>query len=243
MTDATAEFTGYAYAVTIEARKSLEQLPADLQAKVGDVIDDLASNPDAYPLRMQSMGQGRSGELILYKHTDFPLEVTCEIDRTNRNISFIHFAAPIFELKRVFVSYSHEDTKWLERLREFLKPLEEQGLINTWDDKKILMGADWRSEIEKSLQSASMAIFLVTQSFLTSDFIKHEELPPLLEKAKQQGVKIMWIAVGFSTVEDSVLARFQAANDPAKPLEMLAKPQRNKALLEIYKKIKAEATA
>jgi TIR domain len=239
MPEPTAEFAGYSYVYEDKARTMLEQLPVDLQPKVRDLIDDLADNPDAYPARVQSIGQSPNGELVLYTHPDFPLEITYAIDRQNRKISFMHFACRLVELKQVFVSYCHNDVKWLERLKEFLKPLENQGLLRVWDDTKIQTGAAWQSEIEKSLKSAKMAVFLVTQDFLNSDFIQHQEMPPLLERAAREGVKIYWIAVGSCTVEDSVLYQFEAANDPKKPLEMLPKAKRNQVMVDIYKKIKA----
>jgi hypothetical protein len=166
-----------------------------------------------------------------------------EIDMQNRKIYFMHFAAPIVELSRVFVSYSHIDEPWLQRLRKFLKPLEDQGLIHIWDDTKILVGSDWRSEIEKSLKSAKMAVFLVTQDFLNSQFIQTQEIPSLLERAEQEGVKIVWIAVKSSTVQASILARFQAANDPMQPLVTLTDVQLDQVLSQIYEKIKAAVAA
>jgi TIR domain len=237
MPDMPVECTEYAYAYTPEARKLRDQLPAELLPKLLNVIDDLASNPDAYPLRLQSLGKDESGELIKYINPDLPVEITYQIDRTNHKIRFIHFANRIVVLKRVFVSYSHDDDKWLAELKKFLKPLVDRGLLNTWDDKKILAGSDWQIEIEKALQSASMAIFLVSQSFLASDFIAHQELPPLLEKAKSQGLTIIWIAVSASTVRDSVLSQFQAANDPENPLDAIPKPERNKVLVKIYDQV------
>jgi TIR domain len=237
MPDTPVESTEYAYAYTPEARKLRDQLPAELLPKLLNVIDDLASNPDAYPLRVQSIGEDEGGELIKYIHADLPVEITYQIDRTNHKIRFIHFANRIVVLKRVFVSYSHDDDRWLAELKKFLKPLVDRGLLNTWDDKKILAGSDWQSEIEKALQSASMAIFLVSQSFLASDFIAHQELPPLLEKAKNQGLTIIWIAVSASTVRDSVLSQFQAANDPENPLDAIPKPERNKVLVKIYDQV------
>ena len=34
----------------------------------------------------------------------------------------------------IFVSYSHRDRKWLERLQVHLKPLVRAGNIDLWDD-------------------------------------------------------------------------------------------------------------
>jgi hypothetical protein len=232
---------GYAWSFSPEAGKVRKELSRELLLKLLDVVDDLARNPDAYPERARSLGT--RGDMFLYVHPEPPFEITYEIDRANRKIYFVHFAARIVELKRVFVSYSHEDLKWLERLRKFLIPLENQGLIRIWDDSKIQVGSDWQAEIGKALESAKAAVFLVTQDFLNSPFIQAREIPPLLEKAHQEGVKIIWVAVKSCTVKDSVIFKFQAANDPERPLEMLDEPQRNKVFTEIYEKIKAALAA
>ena len=94
-------------------------------------------------------------------------------------------------------------------------------------------------EIEKSLRSARMAVFLVTQDFLNSQFIQAQEVPMLLKRADSEGVRIVWIAVKASTVMDHFLSQYQAANDPKVPLEALTEAQLNQALIDIYSKIKA----
>lgn len=40
----------------------------------------------------------------------------------------------------VFISYSHEDVVWLERLRVHLTPLVRENKIEIWDDTKITPG-------------------------------------------------------------------------------------------------------
>jgi hypothetical protein len=40
------------------------------------------------------------------------------------------------ERTKVFISYSHQDKPWLERLRVHLKPLERDLDIDIWDDSK-----------------------------------------------------------------------------------------------------------
>ena len=47
----------------------------------------------------------------------------------------------------LFISYSHKDARWLARLRVHLKPAEERGNIDLWDDTKICPGHDWIQEI------------------------------------------------------------------------------------------------
>jgi hypothetical protein len=121
------------------------------------------------------------------------------------------------------VSYSHLDTDCLNRLLVHLKPLEREGLIDCWSDKKIRTGDKWRVQIDENLAGAAVAILLVSADFLASDFIVNNELPPLLMKAEANGIRIVPLILkpcGFH--RDKVLQSFQAANDPGQPLLGLA---------------------
>jgi hypothetical protein len=40
----------------------------------------------------------------------------------------------------VFISYSHHDAAWLDRLHVMLKPLTRSGALDVWDDTKISPG-------------------------------------------------------------------------------------------------------
>jgi hypothetical protein len=122
------------------------------------------------------------------------------------------------ERNQVFISYSHKDKKWLERLQTHLGPLARAGL-KFWDDTKIKPGAVWREEIKRALDSAKAAVLLVSADFLASDFIDKNELPPLLDAAEKEGAKILSIIVSpcrFSETES--LSRFQSMNPPSYPL-------------------------
>jgi hypothetical protein len=139
----------------------------------------------------------------------------------------------------VFISYSHEDVVWLERLRVHLTPLVRENKIEIWDDTKITPGAKWHEEIKKALAHAKVAVLLVSADFLASDFIATDELPPLLLAAEDEGATILPLILspsGFLTTES--LAQFKAINDPERPLIDLSKGEQERILVKLTEAIR-----
>jgi internalin A len=100
---------------------------------------------------------------------------------------------------RIFISYSHKDQRWLEKLEAHLKPLVAGGKLAAWADTSLVPGAKWKQEIAKTIQWANIAILLVTPDFLASDFIAQNELPPLLKAAEQNNLTSRRVGSGPAT--------------------------------------------
>lgn len=132
---------------------------------------------------------------------------------------------------KIFVSYSHAEAEWLKRLQVHLKPLERAGIIAWWDDTQILPGMVWRDEIEKALATAHIGVLLVSADFVASDFIANHELPDLLAAAQDRGLTILSLIVGPSRFKRMPeLSRFQAVNDPDRPLIGLSEAEQETIL-------------
>ncbi|MBU1743975.1 MAG: toll/interleukin-1 receptor domain-containing protein [Proteobacteria bacterium] len=126
----------------------------------------------------------------------------------------------------VFISYSHSDRDYLDRLLVHLKPLEREGLIDLWVDARLRAGDRWKKEIEKALLRATVAVLLVSADFLASDFITDNELPPILRNAEEQGTRIIPLIVKpCRFTRDKNLRHFQAINDPSESLIQLSSGQ------------------
>lgn len=142
------------------------------------------------------------------------------------------------ERTKVFISYSHRDEAWLERLRVHLRPLERAKRVEYWCDKNIDAGARWREEIAQALVSTKVAVLLMSADFIASDFIASEELPSLLDAAEKEGAVILPLIVNHSRFNDiPSLSQFQAVNDPSKPLAGLDESERERVLVKLTEAI------
>jgi hypothetical protein len=138
---------------------------------------------------------------------------------------------------QVFISYSHEDTKWREDLEKNLKPYLRGGSIVSWSDQQIAPGSKWFAEIKSALTDAKVAVLLVTPDFLASDFIHEHELGPLLKEADQGGVKILWVLVRDCAYRRTPLQNYQAILSLDTPLAAMTKAKRDQAWVTICEKI------
>lgn len=141
---------------------------------------------------------------------------------------------------RVFISYSHEDVRYLKRLRVHLRPLERNHVIEVWDDTRISPGTEWRKAISDALSSAKVGILLISADFLASDFIVNNELPPLLNAASSGGTTILSVILSPSRFQlMPELSRYQAVNSPNRPLSKLPVAEKEAVWVKVADAVEA----
>jgi TIR domain len=145
---------------------------------------------------------------------------------------------PTHQRNSVFISYSRSDKKYLDELQTHLAYYERAGTITYWDDTKIRAGDRWRDVLDKALQSAKIAIFLVSADFFASDFIAKEEMPPLLAAAKRGELTVLSVILSACSFNDSDLSKFQATNLPSSPLNQMPRGKRAIVWHKVIKDIK-----
>ena len=138
----------------------------------------------------------------------------------------------------IFVSYSHADRDWLDRLRTHLAPYVRGEGLDLWDDTKITPGSNWAVEIDEALGKARVAVLLVSPDFLASEFVARVELPAILRRAGTD-LTVVWIPIRASAYDATPLGDFQAACDPHRPLATLPRAKQDEAMVAISKHIVA----
>jgi hypothetical protein len=152
---------------------------------------------------------------------------------------------------KIFVSYSHRDPKALQELARFLNPLGREGLIVNWTDNQIKSGEDWHDQIDQALATATVAVLLVSQDFLNSDFIFGTELPRILARADAGEMTVLPIFLKpFDTALEipfidrrgvqrkDKITRLQGLGTPDKPLSKLGPAERDRVYIRLAQRLR-----
>ena len=140
----------------------------------------------------------------------------------------------------VFISYSHSDEDCKDRLVNHLGVLQQEGLLDLWDDRRIGAGEDWYQEIQEAMDVASVAVLMVSANFLTSNFIRQEEVPRLLERRDKEGMRIFPVIIKPCAWDEvKWLARMQVRPRDGEPLSAGNDHQIDVNLVAIAKEIKS----
>jgi hypothetical protein len=93
------------------------------------------------------------------------------------------------EFTRVFVSYAREDKKWLDPDYRFnlipflMESLKRQNVV-FWFDKELKPGDEFRAHIEAEIDQSQIALLIVSQAFLNSEFIEKYEMSRIVDRTR-----------------------------------------------------------
>lgn len=98
--------------------------------------------------------------------------------------------------QQVFVSYSHHDVAWRDQL--FSTHLSSTfGDCQVWSDAQLRAGEQWQQAIAERLAGCTVAVCLVSARFLESRFIAERELPVILQRVRDGGLRLVWIPIAI----------------------------------------------
>ncbi len=138
---------------------------------------------------------------------------------------------------RVFLSYSQADGELRRVLGTHLAPLERQGVIATWHDRKILPGEEWEGEIDRHMEEADLVLLLVSPDFLASDYCYGEEMERALARHRAGEALVVPVILRPSDWQSSSFAHLAAL--PEKGRAISGWKDRDAALLAVAQGVRA----
>ena len=78
---------------------------------------------------------------------------------------------------KIFISYSHNDRKedpreidYVSEFLEFVKPFDRKNMLSVFQDTDINAGQEWHSKIQEAIQATKVAVLIISQHFLNSQW-------------------------------------------------------------------------
>jgi len=149
---------------------------------------------------------------------------------------------------KVFISYSHDDKQYCDNIKKYLGQLAQCGhSVDVWADHQIKAGEEWDEAIEEKLRQADIILFLVSVNFITSRYIKDNELAVGYERREGGSAEIIPVLLSDCMWEKTGLAKFQAlpidpSNKRAKPITTWEKDERDSVYNSIAQAIADKAS-
>jgi hypothetical protein len=137
---------------------------------------------------------------------------------------------------RMFCSYSHRDEEYVNDLRDSLRGLERQGLIEWWHDRQIVPGWEWEEAIDKNLRTADVVILLVSRDFMASDYVYEKEIDKAIERHARGEARVIPIIVRPAAWEETSFGKLQALPKDGKPVTTW--PNQDEAWLDVLRGIR-----
>ncbi|BCL80989.1 toll/interleukin-1 receptor domain-containing protein [Ktedonobacteria bacterium brp13] len=118
----------------------------------------------------------------------------------------------------IFICCSNSDKKYLKKLKTFLKMYRRKDTLNIWDNLSMQPGLVFEQEIEQALQSAKVAVLLISNDFFANDTIIEHILPQVITAGLNKNITIINVILRPCDFGYTELAQFHPANDPTRPL-------------------------
>jgi hypothetical protein len=139
---------------------------------------------------------------------------------------------------KVFLSYSRDDENLMKEVNKALSTLKNRRAIDLWvDQSKNQSGDHWKKNIEQAVSEAEIAIFLISNNSLSSDFINRQEVDPLIKAQDTRSVKIIPVLLSPARLPTK-LAKLQFINN-RKPVRGLPIAKRDAIWLKVVERIES----
>ena len=140
----------------------------------------------------------------------------------------------------VFLSYSHKDKFYINRIYIHLKPiLDKHKNIHLFYDKTGLdVGCNIDEKIKSAVSKTDIAILALSADYFASDYIQKNEYKPFIQQSKKGQTKIFSLIISpCRFARETELRGILAINDPNTPIIDMKKGKREEVFNKVGKLI------
>jgi hypothetical protein len=137
----------------------------------------------------------------------------------------------------LFISYSHRDERYCNKLKAHLSNLRRQGIIDDWHDRKIIPGQEWATKIDGHINSAKIILLLISADFVASDYCWEIEVARAMERHEAGEATVIPIIIRPTDWTGTPFSKLQALPQNAKPITIW--PDQDSAFLDVVTGIRA----
>lgn len=123
-------------------------------------------------------------------------------------------------MAKIFFSYSHDDETHRDQLEKHLSALKHEGLIESWHDRRLLVGAWVDKEIDEHLEEADMVLLLVSASFLASNYCYGIEMSRALQRHTEGKCQVIPVIVRACEWSKTIIGKLLAVPRDGKPITL-----------------------
>ncbi|MES2761852.1 MAG: TIR domain-containing protein [Bacteroidota bacterium] len=139
------------------------------------------------------------------------------LDSISIPISIFHFQMftqkTLKKTKKVVISYSKKDLKLVNKFKDYLVPLYQNGLIEEpWYCTELIAGREWNDEIKQKFNEADIIFFMISENLMSTKYVLDHEIKNAIDKwDAEKSIKIVPILLepyNFVRKEPYNLGRF-----------------------------------
>lgn len=116
---------------------------------------------------------------------------------------------------RTVICFVDQDVSYLNALELHLKPYQNRGEVELWTRLKLPPGESTSKHLAE-LRNAQVALVLVSPDLLASESFHTQELPELLQRARQKKVILLPVLIRPTNLNDHPLEKLQALPEPSR---------------------------
>ena len=137
---------------------------------------------------------------------------------------------------KAFISYSHKDENYLERLKVHLAQMKREGLIDEWTDKEIHAGSSLDDIISVSLESSELFLALLSPDYIASNYCYDKEFEAAQKMQSEGNLIIVPIIVEPCDWQKTPFGQLKALPKDGKAVSEWTNP--NNAFLNVIDELR-----